>query len=194
LPVPGAHNAVNACAALAAIEAMGLDADAAASALRDFKPLPHRLQKLGQRGGLEWIDDSIATTPAAAMAALKSVQGRPVTLILGGFDRGLDWSGFARELAAHSPQAVIAQGANAARIVEALRVARASCRITRCEDLQEAVTRVRESNGQGGVVLLSPGAPSFDQFRDYAQRGRAFAALAGFDAAALGEIEGLGIA
>jgi UDP-N-acetylmuramoylalanine--D-glutamate ligase len=194
LPVPGAHNAVNACAALAAIEALGFDANAAASALRDFKPLPHRLQKLGQRGGVEWIDDSIATTPAAALAALRSVQGRAVTLILGGFDRGLDWSAFAREVCLDPPHAVIAQGASAARIVEALRVAQVACRITRCEDLPEAVTRVRESNVQGGVVLLSPGAPSFDQFRDYAQRGRAFAALAGFDAAALGEIEGLGIA
>ncbi|MGN6312152.1 MAG: UDP-N-acetylmuramoyl-L-alanine--D-glutamate ligase [Rhodanobacteraceae bacterium] len=194
LPVPGVHNAVNACAALAAIEAIGLDATAAASVLRDFKPLPHRLQKLGLREGMEWIDDSIATTPAAALAALESVHGRAVTLILGGFDRGLDWSGFARELSACPPHAVIAQGDSAARIVEALRAAQVGCRIARCEDLSEAVTRARESNVQGGVVLLSPGAPSFDQFRDYAQRGRAFAALAGFDAAALGEIEGLGIA
>lgn len=194
LPVPGAHNAVNACAALAAVEAMSLDAIAAASALRDFKPLPHRLQKLGLREGMEWIDDSIATTPAAALAALESVHGRAVTLILGGFDRGLDWSGFAREISAFPPHAVIAQGDSAARIVEALRAAQVGCRIARCEDLPEAVTRARESNVQGGVVLLSPGAPSFDQFRDYAQRGRAFAALAGFDAATLGEIEGLGIA
>ena len=194
LPVPGAHNAVNACAALATIEALGLDARAAVSALRDFKPLPHRLQKLGTREGAEWIDDSIATTPAAALAALRSLDGRAVTLILGGFDRGLEWDGFARELAAAPPHAVIAQGDNAARIIEALRGAQVACRITRCEDLPEAVMRARESNVQGGVVLLSPGAPSFDQFRDYAQRGRAFAALAGFDAAALGEIEGLGIA
>ncbi|HET7557279.1 MAG TPA: UDP-N-acetylmuramoyl-L-alanine--D-glutamate ligase [Rhodanobacteraceae bacterium] len=193
LPVPGAHNAVNACAALAAIEAMGFDANAAVSALRDFKPLPHRLQKLGQRDGVEWIDDSIATTPAAALAALRSVQGHAVTLILGGFDRGLDWSGFADQLAAHPPHAVIVQGASAPRIVEALRSAKTGCRIARCEDLPEAVMRAKELTAAGGVVVLSPGAPSFDQFRDYAQRGRAFAALAGFDAAALGEIEGLGI-
>jgi UDP-N-acetylmuramoylalanine--D-glutamate ligase len=197
--LPGMHNVLNACAALSALDAIGaleagLDALAAAHSLCEFKPLPHRLQMLGQRDGMEWIDDSIATTPAAALAALRSVPGRAVTLILGGFDRGLDWSGFARELAAHPPHAVIAQGANAARIVEALRDAQVACRITRCEDLPQAVTRARESSARGGVVLLSPGAPSFDQFRDYAQRGRAFAALAGFDAGALGEIEGLGIA
>jgi len=193
LPVPGAHNAINACAALAAIDALGLDARTAAQSLRNFKPLPHRLQKLGQRDGVEWIDDSIATTPAAALAALRSVQGRAVTLVLGGFDRGLDWSGFARELATQPPHAMIAQGANADRIVEALRDAQVACKIARCEDLPDAVARAREWHAQGGVVLLSPGAPSFDQFRDYAQRGRAFAALAGFGAAALGEIEGLGI-
>ena len=192
LPVPGAHNAVNACAALAVIDALGFDARAAAQALRRFKPLPHRLQKLGARDDVEWIDDSIATTPAAALAALRSLPGRAVTLILGGFDRGLDWSGFARELAAHPPHAMVVQGASASRIAEALRASKVGCRIARCEDLPDAVTRAKELTA-GGVVLLSPGAPSFDQFRDYAQRGRAFAALAGFDAAALGEIEGLGI-
>ena len=194
LPVPGAHNAVNACAALAVIDTLGSDARAAAQALSGFKPLPHRLQKLGARDDVEWIDDSIATTPAAALAALQSLPGRAVTLILGGFDRGLDWSGFAHELAAHPPHALIVQGANASRIAEALRASKVGCRIARCEDLPDAVTRAKELTAAGGVVLLSPGAPSFDQFRDYAQRGRAFAALAGFDAAALGEIEGLGIA
>ena len=192
LPVPGVHNAVNACAALAVIDALGFDARAAAQALRRFKPLPHRLQKLGARDDVEWIDDSIATTPAAALAALRSLPGRAVTLILGGFDRGLDWSGFARELAAHPPHAMVVQGASASRIAEALRASKVGCRVARCEDLPDAVTRAKELTA-GGVVLLSPGAPSFDQFRDYAQRGRAFAALAGFDAAALGEIEGLGI-
>ena len=197
--LPGMHNVLNACAALSALDAIGaLDGDRnaldAVHAMCDFKPLPHRLQKLGARDGVEWIDDSIATTPAAAMAALRSLRGRPVTLILGGFDRGLDWSGFARELAAHPPHALVLQGANSTRISEALRVEKTGCRIARCEDLPEAVTRAKELTAHPGVVLLSPGAPSFDQFRDYAQRGRAFAALAGFDAAALGEIEGLGIA
>ncbi|MBS0431619.1 MAG: UDP-N-acetylmuramoyl-L-alanine--D-glutamate ligase [Proteobacteria bacterium] len=194
LPLPGAHNARNACAALAAIEWAGFDARAAARALRTFKPLPHRLQRLGMRDGIEWIDDSIATTPAASSAALRSVGDRTATLILGGFDRGLDWDGFARALSLHPPHAVIVQGANAARVAEALAKAGVRARIERAEDFQGAVMRARESTPPGGVVLLSPGAPSFDRFRDYAERGRAFAALAGFDAAALGEIEGLGIA
>ena len=194
LPLPGVHNARNACAALAALESSGLDARAAASALRAFKPLPHRLQRLGVRYGIEWIDDSIATTPAASLAAVRSIGERAATLILGGFDRGLDWDGFARELGLQPPHAVIAQGANAARIIEALSRAGVHAHVERADDFENAVERAAKVTPPGGVALLSPGAPSFDRFKDYAERGRAFAALAGFDAAALGEIEGLGIA
>ncbi|HJU08627.1 MAG TPA: UDP-N-acetylmuramoyl-L-alanine--D-glutamate ligase, partial [Rhodanobacteraceae bacterium] len=194
LPLHGAHNACNACAALAALELFGLDARAAALALRTFRPLPHRLQRLGIRNGIEWIDDSIATTPAASLAALRSIGDHAATLILGGFDRGLDWDGFARELAAHPPHAVIVQGANASRILEALVRAAVPAHVERADDFENAVARAAELAPPGGVVLLSPGAPSFDRFKDYAERGRTFATLAGFDGAALGEIEGLGIA
>ena len=76
LPLPGLHNAVNACAALAAIEAIGEDAVAAAEHLATFHALPHRLQTLGVRDGLSWVDDSIATTPQATIEALRSLQGQ----------------------------------------------------------------------------------------------------------------------
>ncbi|MGH8163232.1 MAG: UDP-N-acetylmuramoyl-L-alanine--D-glutamate ligase, partial [Rhodanobacteraceae bacterium] len=194
LPLSGAHNARNACAALAAIESLAFDARVAAAALRTFKPLPHRLQPLGLREGIEWIDDSIATIPAAALAALQSLTERAVTLILGGHERGLDWHLFARVIATQPPHAILAQGANAARIVEALGAAAVPAHIERVGDLAAAVARARELTPPGGVILLSPGAPSFDQFRDYAQRGRAFAQLAGFDKAVNDTIAGLGIA
>ena len=193
LPLHGAHNAHNACAALAAIELLGLDARAAAPALAVFKPLPHRLTSLGVRGGIEWIDDSIGTTPDAALAALESLGGREVTLILGGHDRGLDWSGFARSLQADAPHAIIAQGAAGSRIARTLRGAGLAFAVEEAADLSSAVAYARKTTPQGGVVLLSPGAPSFDQFRNYAERGRVFAELAGFDGDAIGEITGLGI-
>ncbi|MEO6969126.1 MAG: UDP-N-acetylmuramoyl-L-alanine--D-glutamate ligase [Rhodanobacteraceae bacterium] len=193
LPLVGVHNALNACAALAAIELLGFDARVTAVALRAFKPLPHRLQSLGLREGIEWIDDSIATTPAAALAALQSLEGRAVTLILGGHDRGLDWNVFARAIAKQPPHAILAQGANAARIVAALGAAAVPAHIERVDDLAAAVARARELTPPGGVVLLSPGAPSFDQFRDYAERGRKFAAMAGFDRQVNDTIVGLGI-
>lgn len=194
LPMRGAHNAVNVCAALAAIETLGFDARTCSLALKDFHPLPHRLQSLGLRDGIEWIDDSIATTPAAVLAALQSLPGRTVTLILGGFERGLDWNGFAQTIAQRPPHAIIGQGANAARIVEALTRAAVRARVERVDDLKAAVLSARVITPPGGVILLSPGAPSFDQHKDYAQRGRAFAGLAGFDAAVNDAIAGFGIA
>jgi UDP-N-acetylmuramoylalanine--D-glutamate ligase len=194
LPVPGAHNALNACAALAALEAMGHDARAAAHALARFHALPHRLQPLGEREGRQWINDSISTTPQATLAALASLAGREVTVIVGGHDRGLDWSEFVEAVSDQANLAIVAQGANGPRIATALREAEAVGELALVASLAEAVERARALTPAGGVVLLSPGAPSFDQFHDYAERGRRFAELAGFDSQAISGIEGLGIA
>lgn len=191
LHLPGAHNRGNACAALAALDWLGVDAVAASRHLGSFKALPHRLQPLGARGDCAWVDDSIATTPAASLAAVDSLSQRPLTIILGGFDRGVDWSGFAAAVADRSDVHCIAQGANAARIDAALARAGVGPR-HRCEDLPAAVALAR-GLAAGGVVTLSPGAPSFDQFRNYRERGRRFAELAGFTADTRG-ITGLGIA
>ena len=194
LPVPGGHNALNACAALAALEAMGHDARAAAPALARFHALPHRLQPLGEREGRHWINDSISTTPQATLAALASLAGREVTVIVGGHDRGLDWSGFVEAVSDQADLAIVAQGANGPRIAAALREAQAVGDVTLVASLADAVERARALTPAGGVVLLSPGAPSFDQFHDYADRGRHFAELAGFDGWAISGIEGLGVA
>ncbi|MCW5579721.1 MAG: UDP-N-acetylmuramoyl-L-alanine--D-glutamate ligase, partial [Dokdonella sp.] len=92
------------------------------------------------------------------------------------------------------PQAVITMGANGPRIAALLRATGGAYRLVEVAAVDEAVARARELTPAGGVVLLSPGAPSFDQYRDYAARGAHFAKLAGFDPAAIGNIEGLGIA
>jgi UDP-N-acetylmuramoyl-L-alanine---L-glutamate ligase len=194
LPLPGVHNALNACAALTALEQMGLDAEAALPALRTFHALPHRLQPLGERDGHRWINDSISTTPQAALAALDSLPRAQTVLVLGGHDRGLDWRGFAEALRECPPHALVVQGANRARVLDALRTAGCATTLIETDTLDAAIARAREAAPPEGVVLLSPGAPSFDQFRDYTERGRRFAAQAGFDAARIASIEGLGIA
>jgi UDP-N-acetylmuramoylalanine--D-glutamate ligase len=193
LPVPGEHNALNACAALTAIEVTGADALAAAPALANFHPLPHRLQPLGERDGWSWVNDSISTTPQATLAALDSLHGRTVTVIVGGHDRGLDWSDFIATVPQRAPHAIVTQGTNGPRIAKALRDAHYAGQLIEVADMTAAVDTARALTPAGGTILLSPGAPSFDQYRDYAERGRRFAELAGFDGHAIAGIEGLGI-
>ncbi len=193
LAAPGLHNALNACAALAALEAVGMDALAAAPALASFRPLPHRLQPLGERDGWHWVNDSISTTPLATLAALESLRGRTVTVLVGGHDRGLDWTPFVEAMRTAPAHAIICMGANGARIGAALRSAEIHCPVVRAADLAGAVAEAKTHAPRGGVILLSPGAPSFDQFKDYAERGRRFSALAGFDSSSIASIDGLGI-
>jgi UDP-N-acetylmuramoylalanine--D-glutamate ligase len=194
LAAPGLHNALNACAALAALEAIDMDALAAAPALAKFRPLPHRLQPLGERDGWYWVNDSISTTPLATLAALESLHGRAVTVLVGGHDRGLDWTPFVDAMRATPPNAIICMGGNGARIETALRAGGIDCPIVRVDGVAAAVAEARTLTPRHGVILLSPGAPSFDQFKDYAERGRRFAELAGFSGEAIAGIEGLGIA
>ncbi len=196
LPLPGRHNRGNLCAALTAIEALGLDAAALAVHALTFQPLPHRLQTLGTRDGLRYVNDSISTTPHATLAAMQLFAGQPVAVLVGGHDRGLDWQAFADALPALAPLAVVTMGANGPRIHAALRTAAAACgtQLLAAADLAEAMTLARAALPGHGVVLLSPGAPSFGAFRDYTERGRAFAALAGFDPAMISALPGLGIA
>ncbi|WP_024870375.1 UDP-N-acetylmuramoyl-L-alanine--D-glutamate ligase [Pseudoxanthomonas suwonensis] len=196
VPLPGRHNRGNLCAVLAAIEATGLDAAPLAPAAMDFRPLPHRLQWLGERDGIGYVNDSISTTPHASLAALDCHRGRRVAILLGGHDRGLDWSGFAAHLAGDAPAAVVTMGGNGPRIHALLQPLADAGRfaLEAAADLPDAVARARRLLGGEGVVLLSPGAPSFGAYRDYTERGRHFAALAGFDPDAISTIPGLGVA
>lgn len=194
LPLPGLHNALNACAALTALELMGYDAVAAAPSLAGFRALPHRLQHLGRHDGLDWVNDSISTTPEASLAALQSLAETSPSLIVGGHERGLDWEHFVQAVGRHAPALIITQGANGARIAAALRAAGHPGRLESVDTLEQAVALARRLTPVGGTVLLSPGAPSFDQFADYAARGRRFAELAGFPAEAAAMIEGMGLA
>lgn len=203
LPLPGQHNAENACAALAAIELMGYDAKVALPALATFQPLPHRLQTLGVRSGVRYINDSIATTPAAALAAYAyASQNRlPVAQIVGGHDRGLDWRDYLDQMQRHPPAALIWTGAAGQRVFASLSMSeRVSLNAHLAERFDEAFERAQSAlpaDGQAdirGTVLLSPGAPSFGQFKDYVARGKHFAELAGFSGDVIAGITGLGIA
>lgn len=202
VPLPGRHNRGNLCAALAAIEAMGHDAVALAPAARAFRPLPHRLQVLGDRDGATWVNDSISTTPHATLAALDVYGGRRVALLVGGHDRGLDWSDFASAMRRGAPAVVVTMGRNGPRIHELLAPVageggfdlHAAADLAGAVDAARAALATSRQPATGDVILLSPGAPSFGPYRDYVERGRDFARLGGFDPDAIATIAGLGIA
>lgn len=197
LPLPGQHNRINLCAALAAVEALGFDAVSLASAAMGFQGLPHRLQTLGRRNGIEAVNDSISTTPHATLAALDCYPGRRIALLVGGYDRGLDWGVFVERMARDAPAlAVVTLGQNGPRIAERLRPVAASGRfqLHEANDLEDAVPIALAALGGEGVLLLSPGAPSFPRYTDYTERGRHFAKVCGFDPALICAIQGLGVA
>jgi UDP-N-acetylmuramoylalanine--D-glutamate ligase len=202
VPLPGRHNLGNLCAALAAAEALGFDAVQLAGAARGFRPLPHRLQVLGERDGATWVNDSISTTPHASLAALDVYRDRRVALLVGGHDRGLDWSDFAAAMRTRAPAVIVAMAANGPRIHALLAevAAEGGFDLRQAPDLATAMDQARAGlslsarPAAGDVVLLSPGAPSFGAYRDYTERGRDFARLAGFDPEAITAIPGLGIA
>ncbi len=171
----GAHNLWNLAAALAALTAAGVDARALAPRARDFAGLSHRLEILGTRAGVTWVNDSISTTPESAAAALASFADRPLTLLLGGQDRGQDVAPL-RAAMADLDVRVVTLPDNGPALAAAL----GDAAVAHAADLDAAVARAAALTPAGGVVLLSPAAPSYGRFRDFEARGDRFAALAGF--------------
>jgi len=196
IPLPGRHNLWNLCAALAAIDALGVDAGSLAAHALTFRPLPHRLQLLGERDGIRYVNDSISTTPHASLAALDCHSNARVAILVGGYDRGLDWAPFLLRMIERPAHAVITMGQNGPRIHASLQeMADAGVlHLAAASNMADAIALARVALPNGGTILLSPGAPSFGAYTDYAERGRAFAALAGFDPEAISRIPGLGIA
>ena len=195
LPLPGRHNRSNLCAVLTALDAFGLDASALARHAASFQPLPNRLQPLGEQGGLLYVNDSISTTPMATQAALDLYADRDVAVLVGGHDRGLPWEEFAEAMRSRAPRAIITMGENGPRIHALLApiAAAAGFHLAAAADLAEALVKARAALPAGGVILLSPGAPSFGPYKNYVERGRHFAELAGFDPGAIAGISGMGI-
>lgn len=176
LPLLGEHNALNLCAALSGLEALGVAPPLPAS-LDGFQPLSHRLETVAERDGVLWVNDSISTTPESALAALASFPEREIVLIAGGQDRGQDYTQLGRALA-DAGAGVIGVPSTGARLVAAARKAGApSERAVEAADMLEATVLAGSLARRGAVVLLSPAAPSYDNYRDFEQRGELFREL-----------------
>ena len=181
-PLRGQHNALNICAAITALEGAGLSvtSEELRRIVGSFKPLAHRLEPVGDVEGRLVIDDSLSTAPQAAVAALAAFSDRAVSIILGGHDRGLDYGALVDALAWRNAQDVVTYVAavpeSGARIVEliAQRMPAGSLRWEFFDEFDDAVDSCRRTTPVGGVILLSPAAPSFGRFVDYRERGLHF--------------------
>jgi UDP-N-acetylmuramoylalanine--D-glutamate ligase len=178
LQLRGRHNLLNACAALIALEEAGVEVRSLVPALSDFRPLRHRLEPVGDAGGVTFVNDSIATIPEATVAALDALEGRPVVLIAGGFDRGQDYASLARRLRRdRGVLAVVTLPPSGNRLAGEMAALPDAPPVLAADDLDEAVRLARAHAAPGSVMLLSPGAPSYGAFRDFEARGDAFRAL-----------------
>jgi UDP-N-acetylmuramoylalanine--D-glutamate ligase len=172
--IPGAHNRENAAAATAAARAVGIGDDAIGNALRAFPGVPHRLELVREAGGVRWVNDSKATNPEAAERAL-GAYAPGLRVILGGSRKGTPFAGLARAAREASVSRAYLIGEAADELAEAL--AREGVRFVHSGDLGRAVADAAAEAEPGDVVLLSPACASYDQFRDFEERGERFRAL-----------------
>jgi len=181
------HNRSNLCAALAVAKILHLDLAAALDAAHDFCGLPHRQQELGESRNILFVDDSISTIPESTIAALAVYADRDVTVIVGGYDRGIDYGKLVEAFTSGAAKVVICVGDTGSRIYAQMRaalnrVSGSGSAIYRANSMEDAVLHAMRVTPPGGVVLLSPAAPSYGQYRDYIERGRDFAAKVGLTA------------
>ncbi len=173
MKLAGLHNAANALAALALCRALGLPLQPQLAALREFKALAHRVELVGEAGGVHWYDDSKGTNVGSTVAALAGLTSgdAKIVLIAGGDGKGQDFSPL-KDAVARSARALVLIGRDAPLIEAA--VAGAGVPIRRAASMDEAVRLAAQAARPGDAVLLSPACASFDMFRDYRHRGEVF--------------------
>jgi UDP-N-acetylmuramoylalanine--D-glutamate ligase len=171
--IPGAHNRENAAAATAAARALGIEDARIAQALETFPGVAHRLEPVAETGGVRYVNDSKATNTAAARRAVAAYD-EPLHMILGGSDKGESYTELALDMAGRVRRAYLI-GETAKEIATALELAGVDHELS--GDLETAVRSAAKNARPGEVVLLAPACASYDQFRDFEERGEAFKRL-----------------
>jgi len=170
----GKHHLLNVMAACAIAAASGLPIEAMRRGVQGFTGVAHRLEFVRSWGGTDWYNDSIATAPERAMAAIRAFD-EPLVLLAGGRDKKLPWDEFAA-LVNQRVKHLIVFGEAADLILQAVTPMKsANLDITRCDGLHEAVICAAQAIRPGMIVVLSPGGTSFDEFKDFEERGECFA-------------------
>lgn len=173
--VRGDHNVLNVLAAFTIGHAARFPLDAMLEAVEEFRGVAHRQEFVRELHGVRWYNDSMATAPERSMAAIRSFE-EPIVLMLGGRDKDLPWEDLIR-LANERVDHVVLFGEAAEKVqktVDGLGLAAPRFTVTRADGLHAAVLRAAEIAEAGDVVLFSPGGTSFDEFKDFAERGERF--------------------
>lgn len=164
----GKHNLQNINLAATIIDSLGLDLNACLKSLKDFRSLEHRQELVAKKGKQEFINDSISTIPQTVVAAIERYKDRPVVLIFGGKDRGLDWTQLAEYLKS-SVKTAIGISETGAKIRDLLK---RDCHFA--QNLEEALQLAIKEADENSVILFSPGAPSALPYNNFEERGRHF--------------------
>ncbi len=176
LLLKGEHNLRNAAIAFLTSRLLGVPERISIPVIQNFKGLPHRLQTLGIHHGIEWIDDAISTTPESTIAALDALSDRVVAIILGGQDRGNDFSALGARIAVSKIKTVILFPGSGPRIRKAIEDAKADVSFFEVETMEAAVAKAKTTNcTPPSIVLLSTASPSYGMFRNFEEKGDAFA-------------------
>ena len=177
LPVLGPHNLLNVKAALCACEQYGVDAGAFIPHLYTFNPLEHRLEPVGTFGGVRFVNDSISTIPQAAIAACETL-GRVDFLLLGGFDRNIDYEPLADYLVQHPVPHLLFTGKAGERMMRLMSDHDVKAKLIPYATMEEAFGYLASHAREGDICLLSPAASSYDQYKNFEERGAKFKTLA----------------
>lgn len=172
----GEHNLTNIAAAAAVALSFGVESEAVRRAIRGFRGVEHRQELVRELDGVRYINDTAATAPEAAIAALRSFSA-PIVLIAGGADKRLPFDDFARAIVAHAAAVVLLQGSATPKILAALHTLPSAANLAIAGpfgDFAAAVQEARRRAAPGGTVLLSPGCASFGMFRNEFHRGEEY--------------------
>ena len=177
LPLLGPHNLLNVKAALCACSAYGVDVREVIPYLYSFKPLEHRLERVGTFGGVTFVNDSISTIPQATIAACRTL-GRVDFLLLGGFDRDIDYQPLVEYMAGHPVPHLLFTGKAGERMMGMMQARGVEAHLQPYANMEEAFDYLRSHAQKGDVCLLSPAASSYDQYKNFEERGAKFKRLA----------------
>lgn len=173
--LPGTHNRENIAAAMKLTQMLGVKETIIRSIVEDFRGVEHRLQWLGSKKGIGFINDSTSTTPVSGCAALDALDGKRILLIAGGADKKLDLEPFARSAAIRAEKIALLEGEATESLYQQIVTSGGETKIVGTFDnLRNAVFRLLDEAAPGAVILLSPACASFGMFRNEFHRGESF--------------------